>query len=424
MIYLPAAILLVAKHRIRKYAGPVLAVALFALAIRLLIREAQQITWEEFMRGLTGVPTSQLVIAAFLIVLNYGLLITYDILALRYVARSLPLRRVALVAIAGFSLGNNLGTLLAAAPIRFRFYSQWGLSPGQIVALISVVGLTFWSGLWFLGGLVLIWVPVKLPADVALPFGTQTLGIVLISLAVAYSITCIVWRKPWPIGELQLRPPRPGLMFVQASVAAVDLLISATALYLVLPGDAVVPFAQVLAAYLVAIGVAMMTQVPGGLGILELILLTLLKGAVGDTVLASVLIFRVLYYWLPLLAGMIALVGYEIHSGAVTAKEATGEGATQPVYREIEIDSGSLGDSASTDDTIDGTVIDGTAIGDEVSGDAAAGDAAAGDDAAGDDASNEEVAKKTGGEENAADHAPDTSKTLPRRRPTGSSDSE
>ena len=86
-----------------------------------------------------------------------------------------------------------------------------------------------------------------------------------------------------------------------------------------------VPFAQVLAAYLVAIGVAMMTQVPGGLGVLELILLTLLKGSVGDSVLASVLIFRVLYYWLPLLAGMIALVGHEIYGGALVAREATDE---------------------------------------------------------------------------------------------------
>ena len=306
------------------------------------------------MKGLTGVPAGQIAIAALLITLNYGLLIAYDLLALRYVARSIPLRRVALVSIAGFSLGNNLGTLLAAAPIRFRFYTQWGLSPGQIVALISIVGLTFWSGWWFLGGMVLIWVPIKLPEDVenALPFATQTLGIVLISLALTYSLVCMLWRKPWPIGELHLRPPTPGLMLVQAAVAAVDLLISATALYLVLPGDSVVPFAQVLAAYLVAIGVAMMTQVPGGLGVLELILLTLLKGTVGDTVLASVLIFRVLYYWLPLLAGMICLAGYEIHSGAVTARDAGDEaieaasGETQAAAERKGVD-----DSDDSDDS-------------------------------------------------------------------------
>ncbi|MCO8123243.1 UPF0104 family protein [Stieleria sp. TO1_6] len=340
------------KIRIRKYAGPVLAIALFALAVKLLVHEARQITWEEFVRGLTGVPPSQIAIAALLIALNYGLLIAYDLLALRYVARSLPIRRVALVSIAGFSLGNNLGTLLAAAPIRFRFYSQWGLSPVQIVALISIVGLTFWSGWWFLGGLVLIWVPLQLPPDVALPVGTQTMGWVLLSLALIYSLVCFVWRKPWPIGELHLRPPRPGLMFVQAAVASVDLLISATALYLVLPGDSVVPFAQVLAAYLVAIGVAMMTQVPGGLGVLEVILLTLLKGTVGDTVLASVLIFRVLYYWLPLLAGMIALVGYEIHSGAITAREAKGGEVANAIKPEPIDGEKSPGDDEPTGDRL------------------------------------------------------------------------
>ena len=134
-------------------------------------------------------------------------------------------------------------------------------------------------------------------------------------------------------------------------MAAIDLLISATALYLVLPGDSAVPFAQVLAAYLVAIGVAMMTQVPGGLGVLELILLTLLKGTVGDTVLASVLIFRVLYYWLPLLAGMIALVGHEIYGGALAAREAT-----DVVVEQADLDSDDMATDAPIIESSDGDV--------------------------------------------------------------------
>ncbi|MDG2219792.1 MAG: UPF0104 family protein [Rubripirellula sp.] len=309
-------------QKLRAVAGPALAGVLFLLAIRLLVHEAQSITWEEFMAGLTGVPPLYLAFAALLIALNYGLLISYDLLALRYLCRSLPLRRVALVSFLGYSLGNNLGTLLAATPIRFRFYTRWGLSPSQIVVMISILGLTFWSGLWFLGGTVLVLVPVDLPDQVSLPFGTRTLGMILLSLAIGYLMVCFLWRKPWPIGQLHLRPPEPGLMAVQASVAAVDLLISATALYLVLPGDSVVPFAIVLAAYLVGIAVSMLTQVPGGLGVLELILLTLLKDSVGESVLASVLIFRLLYYILPLLFGMLTLVAHEIYGGAVQAREA------------------------------------------------------------------------------------------------------
>ena len=226
----------------------------FALAMQLLWREAKTISWEDFRSGLTGVPALSLGMAAFLIALNYGLLIAYDLLALRYVCRSLPLRRVALVSFLGFTLGNNLGTFVAGTPIRFRFYSRWGLKARQIVVLISILGLTFWSGVWFLGGVVLVSVPFDLPEYIDLPGGTQvylpigarTLGVILLTLAIGYLAICYFWRKPWPIGELHLLPPDPGLMATQASVAAVDLLISATALYLVLPAEAVVAFSDCL----------------------------------------------------------------------------------------------------------------------------------------------------------------------------------
>lgn len=297
-----------------------MAAVLFALAVRLLVREAHHVSWDEFVAGLTGVPPVYLGFATLLVMLNYGLLTCYDILALRYVRRPLPLRQATLVSFLGFTLGNNLGTLLAAAPIRYRFYRRYGLSNRQIVALMSVLGLTFWSGICFLGGTVLVVAPIDLPADVDLPFGTRTLGAILLVVAISYAVTCFVWRRPWPIGKLHLRLPQPGLMSLQASVAAVDLLISATALYLVLPGNAVVPFPIVLAAYLVGITISLVTQVPGGLGVLELILLTLLKGSVGQSVLASVLIFRVIYYIIPLLFGMVALVAYEIYNGAIEAR--------------------------------------------------------------------------------------------------------
>jgi uncharacterized membrane protein YbhN (UPF0104 family) len=309
------------RAKLRAFAGPLFAAVIFALAMRLLLHEVTE-HWDQFVAGLTGVPPRYFGFAAVLVVMNYGLYITYDLLALRYLCRSLPLRRVALASFLGYSLGNNLGTLLASAPLRFRFYGRWGLSARQIIVMISILGLTFWSGVWFLGGTVLVLVPIDLPSEVQLPLGTRALGWILLSLAIGYLVVCFVWHKPWPIGRLHLRPPEPGLMAVQASVAAVDLLISATALYLVLPGDAVVPFATVLAAFLAGIAISMMTQVPGGLGVLELILLKLLRDSVGDSVLASALIFRVIYYLLPMILGMILLVGHELYRGAVEAREA------------------------------------------------------------------------------------------------------
>ena len=116
-----------AKRKLTAIAGPALAVVFFVMAMRLLWHELEEVEWEDFKAGLTSVPILYLLMAAFLISLNYGLLITYDLLALRYICRSLPLRRVALVSFLGFTLGNNLGTFVAGAPIRFRFYGRWGI---------------------------------------------------------------------------------------------------------------------------------------------------------------------------------------------------------------------------------------------------------------------------------------------------------
>jgi len=313
---------LLSNIKLRNLIGPAFAIALFSLAVRLLYREAQEITWDDFKGGLTGVDPTYLGIALFLVALNYGLLSCYDILALRYVLKPLPLRRVMLVSFLGFALGNNLGTLLAATPIRYRYYRQYGLTNRQLMAMMSVLALTFWSGLAWLGGVVLLISPVDLPDNVQLPLGTRTLGGILLTIAVGYTALCVVWRKPWPIGKLHLRLPTPGLAITQAAVAAVDLIISAMTLYLCMPSDAAVPFPIVLAAFVVAITISIITQVPGGLGVLELILYALLKDTVGKPVLAAVLIFRVLYFILPLVVGMITLVAHEIYVGAVEAHEA------------------------------------------------------------------------------------------------------
>lgn len=310
------------KQRLRTYLGPCLAVLLFVLAVRMLIDEAAEITWQQFRDALLAIPIVYLVIAALLIALNYCLLITYDLLALQYLRQSLPLRRVALVAFLGYSLGNNLGTLVAAAPVRFHFYSRWGLGAGQIVALLAFGGLTFWSGVWLLGGTTLTFAPIPLPTDVLqIPFTSRALGVSLLVIWCGYAFTCAVWHRPIPIGGMRLRSPPLGLMILQSSVAAVDLTVTSTALYLVLPSEATVPFTLVLAAYLTAIAASLITQVPGGLGVLELILLKLLSGAIGTQVLASLLVFRVLYYVIPLLLGMTTLVVHELWYGSSVLRQ-------------------------------------------------------------------------------------------------------
>ena len=307
-------------RRLRAIAGPVLGLALFSAAIVLLVREARDISWDDFVAGVTGAPPLYLALAAILVALNYCLLITYDMLALRYIRKPLPLRKVALVGFLGYALGNNLGAVAAGTPIRFRFYAMWGLNARQIMTILAMLMLTFWSGMCWLAGIVLILVPVELPKEVALPFSTRVFGTILLGIAVTYALICHFWRRPLPIAGVKLQPPELGLMGLQASVAALDLTISAVALYLVLPADAQIPFGLVLAAYLLGLSGSLITQVPGGLVVLELILMKLLAGTVGGALIGSLLIFRLLYYVAPLIVGVFVLAISEILRNRRTVK--------------------------------------------------------------------------------------------------------
>lgn len=300
------------SNRVKSAAGALFVAALLCGSFWLLYREAREAGWEELRRGLLGTPLQSLAIAAFLIALNYILLMTYDLLALRYVNRNMQLRRVALVSFLGYSLGNNLGTLIAGAPIRLRIYSRFGLRPTEILAIMAFLGLTFWAGATLLSGVTLSFVRLPLPEQLELEVGSRTLGWMMIAIWCTYALTCVLWHRPLPIFGIRVAPPQPSLMLLQSSVAVLDLTISATALFLVLPSGAVVPFAAVLAAYLLGMIAGLATQVPGQLGVLEVVLLTLLKNS-ADTgaVLGSLLLFRGLYYVVPLVLGTITLVVYE-----------------------------------------------------------------------------------------------------------------
>src|SRR3546814_12297207 len=79
-----------------------------------------------------------MLLAAGLAVASYFLLILYDALALRYVARRLPYSRIALASFVAYAFSNNIGVaLLSGGSIRYRLYSSWGLSAGEVNRIIG-----------------------------------------------------------------------------------------------------------------------------------------------------------------------------------------------------------------------------------------------------------------------------------------------
>jgi len=326
---------------IKKYAGPAFGLLLFCGAMWFLFQKMQSISWQEFWQALGAISPLCLLGGGCLVALNYGVLTGNDYVALRYAttvgllgpppAETDPspprvgYRRVALASFLGYAFANNIGAVAAGIPIRARFYGAWGLRPTQILTLIGFLSLSFWVGFGVVGGWFLSLVEVPVPEDISLPVSSRVLGLIYLAGTLLYVALCTLWRRPVRIGRgLKMQPPGPDLMWPQIGFASLDLLIVSTTLYVLLPAGITATYPEVVTVYLLALAAAMLTQIPGGLGVLEVILMGLLGGADNEAaVLGSLLLFRIFYYILPLLLAALTLAIVEVRSRSLAPTAPT-----------------------------------------------------------------------------------------------------
>ena len=95
---------------------------------------------------------------------------------------------------------------------------------------------------------------------------------------IGYLATVILRSKPFVLAGWQLTLPRPRLAFAQVLVGMIDWLLAGSVLYILLPASAHISIFHLLGIFLLAQVVALISHVPGGLGVFEsLILISLPK---------------------------------------------------------------------------------------------------------------------------------------------------
>ncbi len=262
-----------------------------------------KITWAQVKEGISNVPSWQIGLALALTALNYLILTGYDWIAVRHLKKSLPMSKVMTGAIVGYSYGNVLGWLLGGNAVRYRLYSTWGFTLLEIVAFVTILATTFWLGLFLLAGVAFVWLPVKLTEDVRekLMLDHHVWGWLFLTSIAAYLVACTFYRKPIRIRDFEVTLPPFRLSAMQLMVSAGDFLLASMVLYWLIPHQANpdINFSTILIAYLTGQIITVMTHVPGGYGILELTLLSFFPKESADSVVAAIVLFRVIYYFLP-----------------------------------------------------------------------------------------------------------------------------
>ena len=154
------------------------------------------------------IPSSRIAIAVGLTIINYLVLILYDILAIRAIHHPLDLKKIAFASFTGWVTSNNFGALLGGTSVRYRLYSTWGLTTADIVKLVLMVGVAFWIGLFALAGIVFLIEPVKIPAHINLPLADiRIMGGVLLAIAAGYLLAAAIRRKPITYRGVQFELP-------------------------------------------------------------------------------------------------------------------------------------------------------------------------------------------------------------------------
>jgi phosphatidylglycerol lysyltransferase len=304
----------VSGHRWVSVLAAIAGLALFLAALEVLRIELRTVSWPELTRDIGAVPRAQLVLAVLLTIVNYGVLTGYDQVAFVYIGKVLPRRTIALVSFLAYAISNNVGfAMLSGASVRYRFYTRLGVTPLELSRIVFSYSVTFWLGLFALGGLSLLVAPIPESSQLPSRQFAALAGSVLIVIPVAYLVAAAIRRSPVQFWRVRFVLPSLGVALAQFVLSVTDWALAGAVLYVLLPPTSL-SFPAFMGAFLVAILLGMVSHVPGGLGVFEGMMVLLLRPYIDSAqLLPALVVFRAVYYLLPLTIALVIVTADELH---------------------------------------------------------------------------------------------------------------
>lgn len=202
--------------------------------------------------------------------------------------------------------------LFTGAAVRMHAYRRFAFEKADIVRLSSFITVTATLGLLATGMVAFL----TGTGSVRLAGSSVSLlpiGIVFAALILLYA-AWVLFRPGKKYGRRtwSFEAPTRRVGALQLAISSFDWILAATVLFFLVPASFHLSYFVFLPAFFVAQSLAMASHVPGGIGVFESIFagLTALPGAAKAAILASLLIYRLVYYVLPL---GISLVVAAIH---------------------------------------------------------------------------------------------------------------
>src|SRR6201988_1861393 len=287
-----------------KRLGIAASIFIIAFAITTLVRTLKGVDGGVILTALTEIPTSHIALAALCVVGAFCTLTFYDFFALRTIGKNhVPYRIAALSSFTSYTIGHNIGaTVFTGGAIRFRIYSDYGLSAIDVAKICFLSGLTFWLGNLFVLGCGMAWHPEAASGMDLLPAAMNRLiAIGCLAGIAAYFVWLLTGETRRELGQngWKVVLPSARLTLLQVLIGVVDLGFCALAMYLLMPMQPDIDFVSLAVVFIMATLLGFASHAPGSLGVFDAAMLVALPEFGREQLLATLVVFRILYFLIP-----------------------------------------------------------------------------------------------------------------------------
>ena len=287
-----------------KRVGIAASLIIVAIAITILVRTLKGIDLNVILAALAEKSHGEIALAALCVFGAFCTLTFYDFFALRTLGVThVPYRIAALSSFTSYSIGHNIGaTVFTGGAIRFRIYSDFGLNAIDVAKICFISGLTFWLGNVFVLGIGMVAHPDAAGAMNLLPSSINRLiGLGCLAGILAYLIWIAVGQGRRQLGRNGWKVVLPSgrLTLLQILIGVVDLGFCSLAMYLLMPNEPYIDFLSLAVVFILATLLGFASHAPGSLGVFDAAMLVALPQFGREQLLATLLVFRVLYFVIP-----------------------------------------------------------------------------------------------------------------------------
>ena len=283
-------------------------VVMLAAAAWVLWREFHKLSLVAVAHAIAGWSVLAITLAMMLSATSFVLMGVIEWTGLRWTGARVPLRTVALGSFLANAIAHAIGAnLLTSGAIRARTYARHGVSLAQVTGATAFDATTFGVGLAALSGTGLLFASrAELDATAIAPYVARGVGSALVAGALGYVALCATVRRRFSIFGRSVTLPGLRDALTQLILGVIDNGVAAAILWVLLPkGDP--SYLTFIGAFAVAAIVGLLSSVPGGAGVFESAMTTLLPQVDTAALAAAFLGYRLVFYILPLIIAVAAL---------------------------------------------------------------------------------------------------------------------